>query len=185
MTKIERNMRKGTRFRGVDPRILVIGVGSQERGDDGVGLLVARAMGAKNLPHTTIVEESGEGGALLDAWKGADAVFLIDAVSSGGAPGTFHRFDAQAQSIPAKLFRYSSHTFGVAEAVELARALNQLPSRLIVFGIEGKAFETGIGLSPEVVDTARSVLRAVAREVRSILPRRPRAKARSQLQVAA
>jgi hydrogenase maturation protease len=175
-------MRKGIRFHGVNPRILVIGVGSQERGDDGVGPLVARAMGAKNLPHTTIVEESGEGGALLEAWKGADAVILIDAVSSGAAPGTLHRFDAQAQSIPAKFFRYSSHTFGVAEAVELARALSQLPSRLIVYGIEGKAFETGIGLSPEVVDTARSVVRAATHEVRSLLPRRPRARPRTQLQ---
>jgi hydrogenase maturation protease len=176
-------MRRGNRFRGENPRILIIGVGSEERGDDGVGLLVARAMGAKNLPHTTVLQESGEGGALLEAWKGADVVILIDAVSSGAAPGALHRFDAQAQSIPAKLFRYSSHTFGVAEAVELARALHQLPSRMIVFGIEGKAFETGIGLSPEVVDTARTVVRAAAHEVRSLLPRRPRERTRAPLQV--
>lgn len=174
-------MRKGARLPGTDPRILVIGVGSQERGDDGVGLLVARAMGAKKLPHTTIVEESGEGGALLEVWKGADAVILVDAVSSGAEPGTLHRLDAQAQPIPAKFFRYSSHTFGVAEAVEIARALNQLPPHLIVFGIEGKAFETGIGLSPEIVDAARRVVRAVAHEVRSFLPRRPRPKPHPKL----
>jgi hydrogenase maturation protease len=178
-------MRDGMRIKGVDPRILVIGVGSQERGDDGVGLLVARALAGRNLPHTTIVEETGQGGALLEAWKGADAVILIDAVSSGAAPGTLHRFDAESQSIPAKLFRYSSHTFGVPEAVELARALNQLPPRLIVFGIEAKALETGIGLSPEVVDSARTVVRAVAREVRSLLPRRSGARSRAQLKAPA
>jgi hydrogenase maturation protease len=178
-------MRKGMRLACADPRILIIGVGSQERRDDGVGLLVARAMTAKNLAHTTILEESGEGGALLEAWKEAHAVILVDAVSSGAAPGTLHRFDAHTGSIPAKFFRFSSHTFGVAEAIELARALNQLPSRLIVFGIEGKAFETGMGLSPEVVDTARTVVRAVAQEVRSLLPRRSRTRARPRLQVPA
>jgi hydrogenase maturation protease len=178
-------MRKGMRLVSVNPRILIVGVGSQERGDDGVGLLVARAMSSRNLSHTTILEESGEGGALLEAWKGADAVILVDAVSSGAAPGTLHRFDAQAQSIPAKFFRFSSHTFGVAEAIELARALNQLPPRLVVFGIEGKAFETGIGISPEVVDTARTVVRAVAQEVRALLPRRSRTRPRPQLEVTA
>jgi hydrogenase maturation protease len=178
-------VRKGNRIRSVDPRILIIGVGSQERGDDGVGLLVARAMSVKNLPHTTILQESGEGGALLEVWKGADVVILIDAVSSGATPGTLHRFDATSESIPAKYFRYSSHSFGVAEAVELARALHQLPPHMIVFGIEGKAFETGIGLSPEVVDTARTVVRVASHEVRSLLPRRPRERPRVPLQVTA
>lgn len=176
-------MRKGMRFRGITPRILVIGVGSQERGDDGVGLLVARAMGAKNLPNTTILEESGEGAALLEAWAGADAVILIDAVSSGAAPGTLHRFDARSERIPAIFSRFSSHAFGVAEAVELARTMNELPPRIVVFGIEGKAFEMGIGLSPEVVTAARIAVRAVAHEVRSLLPRRARAKPSAPIQV--
>jgi hydrogenase maturation protease len=178
-------MSKVARLACADPRILIIGVGSQEQGDDGVGPLVARAIGAKNLAHTTILEESGEGSVLLEAWKGAHAVILVDAVSSGAAPGTLHRFEAHTESIPAKFFRFSSHEFGVAEAIELARALNQLPSRVIVYGIEGKAFERGIGLSPEVVETARTVVRSVAQEVRSILPRRSRARPRAQFQVPA
>lgn len=175
-------MGKGIRLRVGEPRITVIGVGNQERGDDGVGLLVARAMGTRRLPHTAIVEESGEGSALLEAWKGSDVVVLIDAVSSGAKPGTLHRFDANAESIPAKFFRYSSHTFGVAEAIELARALNQLPSRVIVYGIEGKVFEAGIGIAPEVAQTARKTVRVVAQEIRSLLPRRPRGRSRLRLE---
>jgi hydrogenase maturation protease len=178
-------MSKVARLACADPRILIIGVGSQENGDDGVGLLVARAVAAKKLAHTTILEESGEGSALMEAWKGAHAVILIDAVSSGATPGTLHRFEAHAESIPAKFFRFSSHDFGVAEAIELARALRQLPSRVVVYGIEGRAFGRGIGLSPEVVETARTVVRSVAHEVRSILPRRSRARPRAQLQVSA
>jgi hydrogenase maturation protease len=185
MIKDGKAVRREMKSLGRDPYILVIGIGNQGRGDDGVGLLVSHTLAAKHLAHTSVVEETGEGGVLLSAWKGADAVILIDAVSSGASPGTLYRFDAQAQSVPAKFFRFSTHTFGVAEAIELARALNQLPPRLTVYGIEGKTFDAGIGLSPEVVAAARAVVKSVADEVRAMLPRRSRARARPDLKVSA
>ena len=46
--------------------------------------------------------------------------------------------------------RGSTHALGVAEAIELGRALGRLPRRLLVFGIEGGSFDAGAGLSPEV-----------------------------------
>ena len=39
------------------------------------------------------------------------------------------------------------------EAVELARELDRLPRRLVVYGIEGESFEAGEGLSPAVETT--------------------------------
>jgi len=147
------------------PRILIIGVGNEYRRDDGVGPVVARWLKEKGLPNTTIIEETGEGAALMERWKGADVVILLDAASSGAEPGTVHRFEAQARSIPTMSFRSSTHAFGLAEAVELARTFNQLPPRLIVYGIEGKRFEAGIGLSPEVERAAREVAEHVIRDV--------------------
>lgn len=162
-----------------------MGIGNQGLGDDGVGLLVSRTLAAKHLPYTTLVEETGDGGVLLEMWKEADAVILIGAVTSGAPPGTLHRFDARVQSIPAKFFRYSAHPFGIAEAIELARVLNKLPLRLTVYAIEGKSFDAGIGLSPEVVAAARTVVRSVAREVRALFPRPARAWPRPGLKVPA
>ena len=46
--------------------------------------------------------------------------------------------------------RSSTHAFGVADAVELARALGRLPGRLDVYAIEGASFTAGDSLSPEV-----------------------------------
>jgi hydrogenase maturation protease len=88
-----------------------------------------------------------DGFALLDALAGVEAAILIDAVQSGAAPGTVHRFDAAAQALPPTLLRCSTHALGVAEAVELARALGQLPARLAVYGVEGADFDIGDGLS--------------------------------------
>jgi hydrogenase maturation protease len=137
---------------------LIIGVGNEHRRDDAVGLVVARRLKEAAPEHVRVLEESGEAAALMDSWKGADAVILIDAVRSGAKPGTLHRLDAHKQSIPTRFFHYSTHAFGAAEAIELARALSQLPPRVIVYGIEGKTFEAGLGLSPEVEKAAQEVV---------------------------
>ncbi len=163
------------RFANQDARILIVGVGDPERCDDGVGLVVARALRTKKFANTTIVESSGDGALLSQLWQEAARVFLIDAVSSGAPPGTVQRIDAHSRTLPTDLFRSSSHTFGLAEAVELARALNQLPPRLIVYGIEGKNFDLGLGLSPEIIAAARRVVGSVTHELRAYRRRNARA----------
>ena len=145
--------------------VLVIGIGNQFRGDDAVGLTVARRVQEASPNGVTVREESGGGTALMETWQGADTVILVDAVSSGAPPGTIHRLDAQAQPIPARFFHYSTHAFGLAEAVELARALNRLPQRLVVYGIESKMFAAGAPLSPEVEAAAWQVVQRVLQEL--------------------
>ena len=148
------------------PRTLIIGLGNEYRRDDAVGLVVARRLREAAPESVLVLEETGEGASLLESWRDADTVILIDAVRSGAKPGTVHRIDAQAQPIAKKFFRFSTHAFGVAEAVELARALGRLPPRLIVYGVEGRNFEAGVGLSPEVEATAPGVVGAVLAELR-------------------
>ena len=132
------------------PQTLVIGVGNPLRGDDGVGHVVTRALRRLNLPNVSVREESGESAALIEAWKNAENVIVIDAAQSGSAPGIIHRFDASCGPIPARFFHCSTHGLSAAEAIELARSLNQLPPRLILFGVEGRDFGVGETLSPEV-----------------------------------
>jgi len=140
---------------------LIIGLGNQYRRDDAVGLIVARSLKEAAPEHVRVLEESGEATALIESWQGADTVILIDALDSGAKPGTVRRLDAHGQPIPTRFFHCSTHAFGVAEAIELARVLGRLPPRLIVYGIEGKTFEAGLGLSPEVEKAAQEVVERV------------------------
>lgn len=144
----------------------VIGIGNPYRRDDAVGLVVARRLREKNLDGVKVLEMSGEGAALIEAWQGAERVIVIDAVCSGAAPGTIFRFVANQQAIPTEFFRYSTHHFGLAEAIELARALGRLPKELIVYGIEGKDFAGGEGVSPEVEQAASRVVDSITEELR-------------------
>jgi hydrogenase maturation protease len=150
------------------PHTLVIGIGNPYCGDDAVGIVVARRIKARNPAGVRVVEENGEGAALLDAWQDAPKVIILDAARSGAAPGTVHRFNAHAGRLPSRFFYYSTHAFGVAEAVELARALGGLPPRLIIYGIEGKDFTAGEGLSPEVARAAQEVAQRVREQMQRL-----------------
>jgi hydrogenase maturation protease len=150
--------------------MLVIGVGNWYRTDDAVGLVVARKLRAMNLPGVLVKEENGEGVALMDAWQGNEHVIIVDAASSGSRPGTVHTLNADSTTIPSAFFHYSSHAFSVAESIELARALKQLPSQLIVYGIEGKNFAAGVGLSSEVEHASGAVIRQVIDQILISIP---------------
>lgn len=149
-------------------RALLIGVGNAYRRDDAVGLIAARALRERVGAACGIREESGEGTALMDAWRDAELVLLLDALHTGAAPGTVVRLDASAAPVPARFFHYSTHAFGVAEAIELARALGALPAQLIVFGVEGADFTAGEGLSPPVARTVPQLIAVALGDLRAL-----------------
>jgi hydrogenase maturation protease len=129
---------------------VVIGVGNEWGRDDAAGLEVARRLRGAAALDVRIDEHEGEPAGLIDAWSGAQEAIVVDAVSSGADPGAIHRLDAGRAPLPANRFRASTHALGVADAVELARSLDRLPARLVVYGIEGERFDAGSGLTPAV-----------------------------------
>ena len=130
--------------------MILIGVGNGWRGDDGAGLAVARRVRELAPAGVEVREVEGDATALVDVWWGAGHVVVVDAAQSGAAPGTVRRFDVGSQPLPARSLRSSTHAFGVADAVELARSLDRLPGRLDVYAIEGVSFVAGDSLSPSV-----------------------------------
>ncbi len=139
-------------------RPLFVGIGNAFRRDDGLGPWVAEALAARGL---NAVPHAGDGAGLLDHFAASPSVVLIDATRSGAAAGTLRRLDARAEAIPAEFFHYSTHRFGLAEAVETARALGLLPARLIIYGIEGSDFGAGLGLSAPVPAAATALITAL------------------------
>lgn len=149
---------------------LVIGLGSPDRGDDAVGRAVAAAvaLAVAHQPSSgvrVLAHEDPTG--LLDLWADADLVVVVDAVRSGATPGTLLVLDAGAGSPSiadhawARTGRGGTHAFGLAAAVELARALHRLPDRLVLVGVEGEAFDHGEPLSAAVAAAVPAAVRAV------------------------
>ncbi|MFC1674136.1 hydrogenase maturation protease, partial [Pseudomonadota bacterium] len=129
---------------------------------DGVGAAVVDALGEHGIDAVAF---DGDGTELMDAWQDCDAAILIDAMSSGAAPGTVRRFDLSEETLHQDEWRSSSHTFGLVQAAEIARVLDRLPARMIVFGIEGERFEYGERVSPSVQASVAGVVDRIKAEL--------------------
>jgi hydrogenase maturation protease len=145
--------------------IVLVGVGNDHRSDDAVGLVVARRIAAAGIPGLVVRTVCGDATAVMEAWSGAEAAILVDAVAPAAGPGSIVRIDAASEPLPIGLSASSTHAFGVTEAVELARALGELPHRLVVFGVEARDVSMGTQLSPEVAGAVDDACARVVDEV--------------------
>ncbi|MGH3081638.1 MAG: hydrogenase maturation protease [Gaiellaceae bacterium] len=153
--------------RGRAQLTLVLGIGNAWQGDDAAGLAAARRLRERAPKGVEVRELEGEPVSIVDAFDGADRAFLVDAVSSGAAPGTVHRLDVSEKPVPATLSAASTHTLGVGEAIELARALGRLPARVVLYGIEAESIAAGDELTPAVAQAVDAVVEEVLAECTS------------------
>jgi len=146
-------------------RCLVVGVGNPDRGDDAAGREVARWLRGRLPPDVEVIEHNGEVASLLACLEGAAAVYLIDTCASGAPLGSVRRFDVGVRPLPHVAFSVSTHGLGLAEAIEFARTLGQIPSRCIVYAIEAGSFEPGAPPSPLVAAAVGHVGEQVQDEI--------------------
>ena len=148
---------------------LVIGLGTDGRGDDAVGPLLACALGAA-LTGVDVVEHEDPTDLVL-AWAEHPWAIVADAVVSGAPAGTVlvaELADGGATCPDAaRLGLGGTHAFGLAEAVELARAIGRLPERVTLVGVEAADVTPGAGVSaavraavPEAVERVRRLVAA-------------------------
>lgn len=148
--------------------ILVIGVGNADRGDDAVGLLVARKVAEWGLAGVEIVESEGDVSQILDLFERHATVLVIDAIKSANSAGTIICFEVNEAPLPQKFSSGSTHALGLAVAIDLAQTLNQLPPRLTVFGIVGENFAIGSKVSAAVDRAIPEVANRISEKIRAI-----------------
>ena len=150
------------------PSVLVLAIGNPDRGDDGFGPAVAQRLRRRVHPTVRILERSGDALALIEDWDGIPSV-VIDAMAPISEPGQVHRFDLTDSPLPIGVAPSSSHAFGVAQTVELARSLGRLPQYLVAYLVEGEQFGTGAPLSLAVAEAVEHVAGRIVSEVLTIL----------------
>jgi hydrogenase maturation protease len=158
-------------------KTLIIGIGNRYRGDDALGCLLVdklrHALSTQGLSNEFItnnvelIEHDGEPAALIDCWQGYSTAILIDAVASGATAGSLHHIDLQAQALPDQFRSYSTHAFGIREAVELARVLGKLPPRILFYGVEGESFAANTELSGTLKKAAVILQQQIMSEIDS------------------
>lgn len=154
---------------------VVLGVGNPDRGDDAAGRRVAQLLRKQHCGEVEIYELDGEPATLLARLEGARAAWIIDACRTGAATGTVHRLDVSVTPLRHACRGLSTHGMGLAEALELARALGQLPARCIVYAVEAGRFDAGAALSAPVAESVAVVAARIVAEVLGITPHAERA----------
>jgi hydrogenase maturation protease len=160
---------------GDQPQMLVVGIGNPDRGDDGFGPAVARRLLGRVTSAARVLERSGDALALIEDWNGFASVIVVDAVAPISEPGRVHRLDLSSSPLPIGFAPRSSHAFGVAETVELARNLGRLPRYLIAYLVEGEQFATGAPLSPAVAEAIEMTAQRILAELSAIFGTGPAA----------
>ncbi len=138
----------------------IICCGNRDRGDDAAGLMVADQLLDMGIEAEVCGSDPLE---LMERWKSADDVIVVDAMLTGAPAGTVRSFEAPLRANLSGAGS-SSHGLGVGEAICLAEILGRLPRRLRVYGIEGKHFQVGAGVSHEVQQAAENLARQIAAE---------------------
>jgi len=155
-------------------KTLLLGLGNELYGDDGVGIHVVRKIKEdfQMEPDDSLagqeihVEESSLSGlALLDIIVGYDRLILVDTIKRPRpVPGRIHVLkEKDIRAIPGP----SPHYVSVPQTIEIGRRLGlSVPSKIEIIGIEAKNIHhLGENLSPEL----RKQLPAIIRKVKSLL----------------
>lgn len=149
----------------------VVGIGNPLRGDDGVGILVARRLMELKPDGAEIFESNGDVTDLLEIFERFSSVYLIDAVhiengtQEKNGPAQVIRLDLLKEHGPDLGPASSSHVLGVGESVALAKLLNKLPSKLEFWGIESQRFDVGSEPSNSVREAAENVIRSLVTKI--------------------
>ncbi|WP_280831057.1 hydrogenase maturation protease [Mycolicibacterium frederiksbergense] len=142
---------------------LIIGIGNDFRCDDGVGLAVAAAIADRRIAGVRVMTDIGDPASILDAWTGVPLVIAVDAAMGDGAtPGRIRRWTPQECTEPTAV---SSHTFGLAQAYSLGRALGRLPRQLVVFTVDVADVRPDVGLTSTVAAAVPLLVKAVLAEL--------------------
>jgi hydrogenase maturation protease len=143
--------------------IIIIGIGNQFRCDDAAGWAVIDGLTGKVSSSIKLVKLRGDIAELLDLFSQYETVYFVDAVLC--KKKSWQRFDLLTQDITDENPVTSTHGFSVSEAVALAKNLNQLPQKLILYAISGTNFQIGDKLTPTVSECVKQVIIQIVKEV--------------------
>lgn len=132
-----------------DTRPKVIAIGNDLYGDDGVGNAVLNVL--EQIPEmkdVELIDGATDALGLIDHFSGTDHVIIVDAAQMGEDPGTVKVFGKEEVKLKIKMDNLSVHGISLAETFEIAQAVDSLPEKITIIGIEPK----NIGISQELSD---------------------------------
>lgn len=134
------------------------------KGDDGFGIYVLGELEKHELPGNVMLIDGGKGEIeVANYLEGADKIIIVDAVSSGDAPGRVFRFSLD-QFQACDCSAYFLHYINLHQTLEIEKT-KPLPE-IIFYGVEIQKVEEGMALSPRVYESLQEVVDLILGEIK-------------------
>lgn len=147
-------------------KTLVLGVGNLLLADEGFGIqVIERLQEAYHLPEEVQVLDGGTLGMdLLYYLEGVRRLLIVDAVETGGEPGTTIRLEGE--DVPAHLsIKMSPHQVGVPDMLFAAKLRDIYPEEIVLLGVQPAVIDTSLELSPPVAAQLEPLVDQVCAEL--------------------
>ena len=149
-------------------KTLVLGIGNEILGDDGVGIHIAREVARRVSTTDVTVEETATAGlALLERIKGFQRLIIADAILTVKTEtGKIHRLTLKDTAKTNKSF--TAHEAALATAIELGNSLfpGEMPAEIIVYAVEARDVAHVTGKMSKAVNAAiPEVVRMILAEI--------------------
>ena len=150
-------------------KTLVLGIGNDILGDDGVGIHVARAVARKISAKEARVEETGAAGlSLLELIKGHERLIIADAILTDNTQvGKIHRLTLK--DLAKTNNSITPHDAALATTLEIGNSLfpGEMPREVVVYGVQTSNVEQFSGkMSPAVKAAVPEVVRLILAEIK-------------------
>jgi hydrogenase maturation protease len=148
--------------------ILVLGIGNVLLTDEGIGVRALNELQRRyTFPENVELLDGGTAGIeLLRHIRNRDYLIIIDAMKFDQEPGTVSR--VEGEDVPAAFrTRISPHQLGLSDLLAAAMLTDELPKKLVLFGVEPENLDIGLDLTDTVEASLEELMGAIIDELRS------------------
>lgn len=150
-------------------KVMVVGIGNLIMQDDGVGVHAIKALEELGFSDDVELIDGGTHSYdLIEEFCRAENLIIVDAMHTGGKPGTIYRAPFDELGLEPSENITSLHEMHFVEAMKMTRMLGYNPATT-VFGIEPAVIEISMDLSPEVAEKLARLVELIHQDILKIL----------------
>jgi hydrogenase maturation protease len=146
---------------------LVLGIGNLIMSDDGIGVCVVQKLQQRYcFPDNVKVVDGGTLGLdLLPMLENITHLIMVDAVETGGKPGTCVRLTGQELPIALET-KLSPHQMGLKDLLAVSELMGHSPREMVLIGVQPGSIAMDTELTPEVKAQLETLIKIVLEELK-------------------
>ena len=148
-----------------ETKLKIIAVGNDLYGDDGIGNAVLNALSQiPEMKEIELIDGATDALGLIDHFEGTEHIIIVDAAQMWEKPGTVKVFSREDVKLKIKMDHLSVHGISLAETFDIAQAVDSLPEKITIIGIEPK----NIGISETLSDVVTKSIPEVVSNIMNL-----------------